>query len=115
MADNANVNEANKANANANDNANANANAANNNINNNDVIVTDVDDVGRRPFPEPFQKENVTFMRLLKRLKNQPEYRGFRTPSIEDFIDRFPVYVGYEEESFHRAYNAVKRWFRQCK
>ena len=99
-------------------NANANANAnnnANNNINDNSVIVTDIDDVAGRPFPEPFQKENVTFMRLLNRLKNEREFRGFRTPSIQDFIERWPVYGRYEEVSFHRAYNAVRRWFRQCK
>ena len=70
------------------DNVNdANNNNDNNNNNNNSMIVSDIDDLGPKAFLEPFQKENITFMRLLRRLKQQPEFRiplftGFQ--SMED-------------------------------
>ena len=85
------------------------------NISDNTVIVTDLDDEYPLPFPEPFQKENVSFMRLIRRLKQQEEFRNFETPQIDEFIRRFPVYGAYEAQSFRRAFTAVQRWFQQCK
>ena len=94
----------------------ANNNDDNNNNNNNNIIVSDIEEEGPRSFPEPFQKENVTFMRLTRRLKQQEEFRNFyKTPQIDAFIRRFPVYGAYEALSFRRAFNAVQRWFQQCK
>lgn len=100
---------------------NVNPDAADNNNNNghnisdNTKVITDIDDRTPKPFQEPFQKENVTFMRLLSRLKGQPEFRRYKTPSIDAFICRFLVYGKYEEQSFRRAFYTVKRWFQRCK
>ena len=85
------------------------------NISDNIVVITDIDDRTPCLFPEPFQKENLTFMRLLRRLKQQEEFRNFETPQIDEFIWRFPVYGAYESQSFRRAFVAVKEWFQQCK
>ena len=92
---------------NDNNNNNNNDNNDNNNNDNNIVIVTDLDEEAPLTFPEPFQKENVSFMRLIRRLKQQEEFRNFETPQIDEFIRRFPVYGAYETQSFRRAFIAV--------
>ena len=86
---------------------NENNNDNDNNNDNNIVIVTDIDEEAPLAFPEPFQKENVSFMRLIRRLKQQEEFRNFETPQIDEFIRRFPVYGAYETQSFRRAFIAV--------
>ena len=78
------------------------------NISDNIVVITDIDDITPRLFPEPYQKENLTFMRLLRRLKQQEEFRNFETPQIDKFTRRFPVYGAYESQYFRRAFVAVK-------
>ena len=84
------------------------------------TVVSDSDShmpTSKCPFPDSdkLTKENMSLMRLIERLKQQPEFRrSYATPDINTFISRCPVYAQFQIKSLKKAYAVAKRHFARC-